>query len=176
MLEGSRLRGTVALYRDVVADQTVSDYAPCKWNPHGGVDPILADPQPRNVELEAGTRIVLDLTTASHDPAAFPEPETVKLDRPLESYIHYGFGPHHCLGLEMSRVVLTGIFKGIVRLPGLKRVDGPRGEMKCFPAKRWSGQAGRAGDKDWTGLKVYMTPDEKSYWPMPTTMRVRYEG
>ncbi|KAK4446230.1 heme peroxidase [Podospora aff. communis PSN243] len=176
MLEGSRLRGTVALYRDVAADQTVSDYAPCKWNPDGGVDPIPADPEPEKVGLKAGTRILLDLTTASHDPVAFPEPEKVKLDRPLDSCIHYGFGPHRCLGMEISRVVLTEIFKGIVRLPGLRRADGPRGEMRSFSPAPWSGQAGKLGDQCWTGLKVYMTPDEKSYWPMPTTMRVRYEG
>ncbi|KAK0649837.1 linoleate diol synthase [Cercophora newfieldiana] len=157
MLEGSRLRGAVVLYRDVVADQTVSDYAPAK------------------VELKAGTRVLLDLTTASHDPEAFPDPESVRLDRPLDGYIHYGFGPHRCLEMEMSRVVLTEIFKNIVRLQGLKRADGPRGVMKSFPAARWNGQVGRSEEEDWTGLRSYMTPDQKSYWPMPTTMRVRYE-
>jgi hypothetical protein len=172
MLEGSRLRGTVALYRDVATDQSVSECAPCKWNPDGGME---ADPEPEKVELKAGSRILLDLTTASHDPAAFPEPAKVNLDRPLESYIHYGFGPHRCLGLEMSRVVLTEIFKGIVRLPGLRRADSPRGEMKSLPPAPWTGQIDRVGDRGWTGLRVYMTPDEKSYWPMPTTMRVRYD-
>jgi len=176
MLEGSRIRGMVALYRHVAIDQTVTHYVPCQWDPAGGLDPIPVDnPERKTVELKAGTRVVLDLTTASHDPASFPDPETVRLDRPLQSYIHYGFGPHRCLGMEISRVALTEIFKAIMRLHGLRRVDGPRGEMKCLPAARWAGQVGRAGEREWTGLKAYMTPDERSLWPMPTTLRVRYE-
>ena len=77
--------------------------------------------------------------------------------------------------MQMSRVVLTEMFKGVVRLQGLERADGPRGEMKNFPASRWNGQIGRATDSAWSGLRVYMTPDQKSYWIMPTTMKVRYD-
>ncbi|KAK1757044.1 heme peroxidase [Echria macrotheca] len=182
MLEGSRLRGTVALYRDLATDQTITDHAPCQPNP---AFPDFLEPlpktttsvEPKTFTLKAGTRVFVDLTTASHDPAAFPDPETVKLDRPLESYVHYGWGPHQCLGKEASRVMMTAIFKGVVGRKGLRRVDGPRGQLKSFPADVWGGQVGRnQGPHEWTGLRAYMTPDEKSYWPLPTTMRVRYEA
>jgi len=119
--------------------------------------------------------VILDLTAASNGSAAFSGPGTVTLDRPLGSYMHYGFGPHRCFSIDMSPVVLTELFKGVVRLQGLKRVDGPRGEMKSFPATRWSGQIGRAAERDWTSLKAYMTTDQRSYWRMLTSMRVRYE-
>lgn len=176
MLEGSRLRGTVALMRDVMSDQTVKDHAPCMWDSRGSHDPIPVNvPQRRTHQMKAGTRILLDLTAASHDPCEFKDPEKVRLDRDIDNYIHYGFGPHRCLGMQMSRVVLTEMFKGVVRLQGLERADGPRGEMKNFPASRWNGQIGRATDSAWSGLRVYMTPDQKSYWIMPTTMKVRYD-
>lgn len=168
----------MALYRDVATDQTITDFAPCKPNPAvpGYLEPLPADaPVPKTFTLKAGTRVVVDLTTASHDPAAFPDPETVKLDRPLESYVHFGWGPHQCLGKDSSRIMMTAIFKAIVGLKGLKRVAGPRGELKSFPASTWNGQVGREGNREWSGLRAYMTPDQKAFSPVPMTMRVRYE-
>ncbi|KAK3985352.1 heme peroxidase [Cladorrhinum sp. PSN332] len=180
MLEGCRLRGTVALPRVVMADQTITDYIPCKIDPMDptSLKPIpVQNPQPQVINLKAGSKVIVDLTTASHDPAAFPNPEQVKLDWPLESYTHYGWGPDRCLGMEMSRVIMTAIIKVVVGLEGLERVEGSRGQLKSFPALPvWEGQAGREQrDQDaWSGLRVYMTPDQKGYWPIPSTMRVRY--
>lgn len=34
----------------------------------------------------------------------------------------------------------------------------------------------RGGGDEWTGLRVYMTPDQSAYSPVPTTMRVRWDG
>ncbi|KAF8856230.1 linoleate diol synthase [Acephala macrosclerotiorum] len=121
--------------------------------------------------------------TASQDPTIFPSPSTVRLDRPLESYIHYGWGPHQCLGMEASRAALTAMFKSIVGLKGLRRAPGPRGCVKSMPAKLWSGQVGNAvgGDEGQDengleGLKVYMTADQSSFSPLPSTMRVRWDA
>ncbi|KAK3321688.1 linoleate diol synthase precursor [Apodospora peruviana] len=179
MLEGSRLRGTVALYRELVTDQTITDYAPCQPNPSSPTEPIpVSDAEVKTFTLKAGSRVFIDLTTASHDPAGFPDPEKVRLDRPLDSYVHYGWGPHQCLGMDVSRVIMTAIFKTVVGRKGLRRAGGARGELKSFPAAVWAGQVGRGdgehGGHEWSGLKAYMTPDERSYWPLPTTMKVRY--
>ena len=178
MLEGARLRGTVAVYRDVATDQTIMDYVPCKPDPNDptllGANPVN-DPKTSTLNLKQGTRVIVDLTTVSHDPAIFPDPEQVKLDRSLDSYMHYGWGPHQCLGMEISRVVMTAMFKAVVGLKGLKKVDGPRGELKSFPASVWSGQVGREAVHEWSGLRAYMTADQSSYWPMPTTLKVRYD-
>jgi len=179
MLEGSRLRHTVAVYRDVMTDQSVTDFVPSRPDPK---DPTFVSPIPnenpesKTVTVKAGTRILVDLTTVSHDPAAFPDPETVKLDRPLDSYVQYGWGPHRCLGMEASRVIMTAIFKTVVGLKDLQKVDGPRGSPKNFPVSIWNGQVGRHTEHEWTGLRAYMTADQSSYWPIPTTMRVRYRA
>ena len=181
MLEGCRIRGSVAVSRDVAADVTINDYAPCEPDTAhpGALDPVpVSSPKEHSLNLKAGTRLVLDLTCASHDPAAFPDPETVRLDRPLDSYVHYGWGPHRCLGMETSRVMTTAIFKVVVGLKGLARAPAPRGGLKSLPLQVWSGQVRAdegAGEKVWSGLRAYMTPDQSSYWPIPTTMRVRFE-
>jgi Cytochrome P450 len=184
MLEGCRLRGIVALYRDLPHDQTVTDYPPCVPNP---ADPTSNDPVTNtNIEgttktftVPAGQRIVLDLVTAGRDPAVFPDPETVNPDRPIESYIHFGWGPHMCAGLELSRVAQTGLFKAIVGKKGLQRAPGGRGTLKSRPVRVWKGQVGTDAvdevTEDWTGLRIYMTPDQSGIWPVPSTMKIRWE-
>lgn len=180
MLEGSRLRGTVAVYRDLATDKTVTDYSPSVASPDdpSGLNPHPdQDPKPTSYKLKTGSRILVDLVTANHDRAGFDEPEQVKLDRPLDSYMHFGWGPHVCLGRDMSRVALGAAFKAIVGLKNLRRTPGPRGQIRSFPVTPWNGQVGseRNPDGGWTGLRMYMTADQSSYWPIPTTMRVRWD-
>jgi hypothetical protein len=185
MLEGCRLRGTVALYRDHAADATITDFAPCFADP---ADPNSPDPvlntdtagTTTTVTVPAGQRIVLDLVTAGRDASVFPDPNEVKPDRPLDSYIHFGWGPHACAGMDLSRVAQTALFKAIVGHKGLRRAPGGRGTLKSMPVKVWEGQVGLGGEseaakKDWNGLRVYMTPDQGGLWPVPSTMKVRWE-
>ncbi|MCJ1260674.1 hypothetical protein MMC22_000536 [Lobaria immixta] len=142
-LEGSRLKAVVALFRDPVISTTVFDGE-------------------REVKLEPGQKVLLDLITASHDPAAFPEPEKVRLDRPLDSYIHFGWGPHICLGYSICKVALTTMLKTVCKLDNLRRAPGPQGHIK---------QVADPG-----GITKYMTADESSWFPFPTTMKVRWDG
>ncbi|CZR65226.1 related to Linoleate diol synthase [Phialocephala subalpina] len=214
MLEGCRLRGTVAIYRDLATDQTIADY-----HPHSPPsDSSNPNPQPttKTHVLKSGTRLLLNLSTASRDPTIFPSSSTVRLDRPLDSYIHYGWGPHQCLGMEASRAALTAMFKSIVGLKGLRRAPGSRGRVKSMPARVWNGQVGNGQvgngqvgngqvgngqvgngqvgngqvgnvvvgsgheredrDGELEGLRVYMTADQSSYWPLPSTMKVRWDA
>lgn len=127
--------------------------------------------------LKAGTRVLLNLITANHDGSVFPDPETVRLDRPIKNYIQFGWGPHLCLGQDMSIVGLTAVFKKIVGLKNLRRSPGRRGEIKSFPVAFWNGQVGKERNPDagWTGLRAYMTPDQSSIWPLPSTLKVQWD-
>ncbi len=100
--------------------------------------------------------------TASHDKNAFLEPEQVRLDRRLESYIHFGWGPHICLGYGISKVALTTMLKTVGKLENLRRAPGPQGQIKQVVGP-W-------------GITKYMTADETSWFPFPTTMKVRWDG
>ncbi len=110
-MEGSRISATVGLYRDVITNTAVQD---------GG----------QNLNLNPGNRVLLDLVTASQDPTAFPDPETVKHDRPMDSYIHYGWGPHQCLGYGVSKLAMVTMLKTVGKLDGLRRAPGSQGHIK----------------------------------------------
>lgn len=142
-MEGSRLSNTVGLYRDLAK--------PCD----------IQDGQ-QSHHLKAGDRVLCDLATASIDPDTFPEPTEVKLDRPLDSYIQFGKGPHQCIGLDWAKVSLPTMLKCVGRLGNLRRAPGPQGEFKKVP------QPG--------GFKIYLTADESSYTPFPAYMKVQWDG
>jgi linoleate 8R-lipoxygenase / 9,12-octadecadienoate 8-hydroperoxide 8R-isomerase len=142
-MEGSRMKASVGLYRDVTKAATFDD---------GG----------NKVSVEPGHRIMVDLVTASMDPKAFPNPDQVVLDRDLDSYIHYGWGSHQCLGYGMSKVGLAAMFKTVGKLENLRRAPGPQGESKRIVLPG--------------GYSMYMMADQSSYFPFPTSMKVQWDG
>ena len=142
-MEGARIRSSVGLYREVQKDEVITD-------------------GDRVLDLKAGQRVVVNLVSASHDAAAFPEPDKVDLTRPMESYIHYGWGPHQCLGLDMSKAALSTMLKVFARLENLRRAPGPKGRIKTL---RVHG-----------GFSVYVTEDGTSLFPFPTSMKVNWDG
>jgi len=86
----------------------------------------------------------------------------VDLTRPLDAYVHYGWGPHICLGYEASKLAMTTMLKTIAKLEGLRRAPGPQGEIKKVHVEG--------------GYTVYLTEDGGSYFPFPTTWKVRWDG
>jgi hypothetical protein len=63
------------------------------------------------------------LGAANRDPAQFPEPDALRLDRPREENPHIAFslGPHYCLGGPLARlegqIALTALLE---RFPSLR--------------------------------------------------------
>ncbi|KAL8770606.1 MAG: hypothetical protein Q9209_003674 [Squamulea sp. 1 TL-2023] len=133
-MEGIRLNGTFGSYRQSTVHDTIDD---------GG----------RQVRVKPGDKIFCSFVSANRSPTHFPSPHTVRLDRPLDSYIHYGLGPHTCLGRDASRVALTAMLKTVGRLDNLRRAPGPAGVLKKIE---------RPG-----GFYVYMRADWGSYFPFP---------
>ncbi|OBR11300.1 linoleate diol synthase [Colletotrichum higginsianum IMI 349063] len=192
MLEGCRLRGTVAVYREAATNQVITDYAPCLLDPNdpSSRTPVVNDDiegTKYEVKIPKGQRVLCNLMTAGRDPTIFEAPGEVRLDRPLESYVHFGLGPHWCAGKEISRVAQTSLFKQIVGLKNLRRAEGGRGKLKNMPAGVWNGQVGlpvggarngAAGKRSepWLGLRAFMTADQSSFWPVPTTMKVEWDA
>lgn len=145
-LEGSRLSNATALFREVTSASQFQKL----------------EVQSKVILLKPGDRVFCNLMAASRDSDRFPEPEKVKLDRPLDAYIHYGAGPHKCLGMDWNGVSLTTMLKCISRLENLRRAPGPSGQTKKVV------QDG--------GLTAYMLPDESSYSPFPTSLKVQWDG
>ncbi|KAF6807360.1 fatty acid oxygenase [Colletotrichum sojae] len=188
-LEACRLRAPIAVHREAATTQVITDYVPSLVNETNPAsrDPITnpdIEASKHEVRIPKGTHFICNFITAGRDPSIFPDPNEVRLDRPLDSYVHFGLGPHWCAGKEMSRVGQTSLFKQIVGLKNLRRAPGARGEIKNFPAAAWQGQVGlpveeqngHAQPQPWIGLRAYMTADQSSYWPVPTTMRVQWDS
>ena len=76
----------------------------------------------------------------------------------MESYIHYGVGPHTCLGGEASKVALTAMLRVVGRLKNLRRAPGPQGELKKIPRDH--------------GFYTYMRADETSLYAFPMTKSI----
>ena len=138
-MEGIRLNGTFGAYR------------------LSTVEADIPDGENGTVHVVPGDRVFSSFVGANRDPSRFPDPDAVKLDRPLDKYIHYGMGDHTCLGRDASRVALTAMLKTVARLPNLRRAPGPQGQLKTVP---------RPG-----GFYVYMTENHGSYFPFPTSER-----
>jgi linoleate 10R-lipoxygenase len=142
-MEGIRINGTFGSYREAATATTIND---------GG----------RKVSIKPGDKVFLSIVGANHDPAGFPDPDEVKLDRPMSSYVHYGVGPHACLGTDASRVALTAMLKTVGKLNNLRPAPGPKGQLKKVP---------RPG-----GFYVYMKEDYGSYFPFPLSWQVNWDG
>jgi linoleate 10R-lipoxygenase len=142
-MEGIRLNGTFGSYRRSNVSATVDD---------GG----------RHVDIKPGDKVFVSFVGAARDEKIFPGPNEVRIDRPMESYIHYGIGAHTCLGKEASMVALTAMLRTVGKLENLRRAPGPQGQLKKIP---------RPG-----GFYVYMREDQGSYYVFPLTMKVHYDG
>ncbi|KIH93820.1 prostaglandin-endoperoxide synthase 1 [Sporothrix brasiliensis 5110] len=142
-MEGIRLAGTFGSYRKAaVAD-------------------VIKEDDGREVPVKVGDRVFVSFVSAARDPVHFPDPDTVNPRRPLDKYIHYGAGPHACLGRDISQVAIVELFRALFRHKNVRRVPGPQGELKKVP---------RPG-----GFFVYMMEDWSSYFPFPTTMKVMWD-
>ncbi len=66
-------------------------------------------------KLEPGDRALLAWGAANVDPAEFPQPNDVKLDRFPNRHFAFGVGPHRCIGSNLARVVYRGTMAEVLR-------------------------------------------------------------
>ncbi|KKK22805.1 hypothetical protein P175DRAFT_0470186 [Aspergillus ochraceoroseus IBT 24754] len=142
-MEGARLRSSVALPRVAASPAVIQDGS-------------------EKATLKAGQLVLCNLVSASRDPVAFPEPEKVKLDRNMDFYAHFGFGPHKCLGYGLCKLGLTTMLKVVGGLNNLRRAPGPQGQLK-----KLSGPG---------GIAKYMNEDQSGFFAFPTTMKIQWDG
>jgi len=82
-----------------------------------------------------GTKIMYNIAAVNRDPAIFPDPDTFKIDRPLETlrkHISFGGAQHLCLGLQLARMEVRQVFDMLIdRLPDL-RLNGEQDRIRGF--------------------------------------------
>ncbi|MET9483537.1 cytochrome P450 [Streptomyces sp. NPDC006638] len=91
------------------------------------------------VLIPAGDPVVVSQAAANHDPAAFPSPDRLVLDRPGTPHISFGHGIHYCLGAHLARLELqTTLHRVTTRLPSL-RLAVPEEELHWRDKEFFSG-------------------------------------
>lgn len=77
--------------------------------------------------VRAGEPVFASIGAANHDPARFPEPQSLDFDRDARAHFAFGCGMHHCVGSSLARVELQEALRALItRLPGLR----PAGEVQ----------------------------------------------
>ncbi|GAB1213293.1 hypothetical protein ATERTT37_002442 [Aspergillus terreus] len=143
-LEGFRLSTPAfGVLREVTKDSTIED----------GVE---------QVNLKRGDTLFVDFVTAGRDIAKFPDPESIRLDRPDDLYIHHGWGPHSCLGRPVVTVAAAAMLRVVARLDNFRRAPGPVGEMKNKVVA--------------PGFKVYLPEDGSEWTPFPCNKKALFDS
>lgn len=114
--------------------------------------------------IPAGSQILCNLIDAGRDPNKFPDPLSVKLDRPIESYLHYRWGPHldACLDQQIVTTAGAAMLRIFAReCPNVRRAPGLQGEMK---SQLYNG-----------AFPVYLSEDGGSWKNFPVAQKVLFD-
>ena len=65
--------------------------------------------------MRAGDEVVLWTQAAMQDPSAFPDPGTLRPDRPASAYLHFGGGLHPCAGRVVNAFQIPVLVAALVR-------------------------------------------------------------
>jgi cytochrome P450 len=75
--------------------------------------------------VHAGERVVLPFGAANRDPAVFPDPDDVQVDRRRNRHLTFGSGPHRCLGSNLARLEVTVTLEEWLRaMPDFRLAEG----------------------------------------------------
>lgn len=83
-------------------------------------DQAVAAGTERETLVRKSTIVLPLLLSAMFDPELFPHPEEFDSTRPFESYMHFGYGSHECLGKYVGMVMIPEMVRQILLRPGLK--------------------------------------------------------
>lgn len=99
-----------------------------------------ANPQGSTIggrHVDPGTTVALGMQSAMMDSRVFPYPDTIRFDRPLGNYLHFGMGLHECGGeyeIPLAMAMLRILFTAIATKPWLRRAAGVAGtRQNVFP-------------------------------------------
>ncbi len=87
---------------------------------------VKRDTQVAEVDLPAGSNVLLLLGSANRDERAFAEAEQLDVRRAnAKEHLSFGFGIHYCLGAPLARLEARIVLEELTRsLPGLRLVPG----------------------------------------------------
>jgi cytochrome P450 len=79
------------------------------------------DVELHGVTIPAESSIFLLVGAANRDPAKFPDPERLDINRQPTRTLAFGYGIHYCLGAALARLESQVVFETLLRrLPNLQ--------------------------------------------------------
>jgi cytochrome P450 len=81
--------------------------------------------------IEPGERVLLLIGAANRDPAAFPYPDDVALQKRPTPDVSFGAGSHFCLGASLARLEGRIALEHFLRLPAVER----EAEERWYPGR-----------------------------------------
>jgi len=107
-----RLRDEPAIW-PVAREEFLRAYAPVTM-----AREINHDTEAFGCPMKAGDPLLLPFPAANRDPAAFPNPDEVDLDRTVNRHLAFGVGIHRCLGSNLARMELqSAVERFLARVP-----------------------------------------------------------
>jgi len=97
--------------------------------------------------------------SANLDPEAFPSPEEVILNRPMNSYFYIGWGKHRCLGAQIQVIANAAILRTFARLKKFRAAPGAQGTLKYVSSG---------------GRKAFLNPEWSNFWFFPTSIVLKF--
>jgi cytochrome P450 len=78
----------------------------------------------RGVTIQRGDPVFIVLAAANRDPAQFPRPQELVLDRTPNKHFGFGWGPHSCLGQLFGQLALRQLVCALHDAPAPLRMTG----------------------------------------------------
>ncbi|MFB4308155.1 cytochrome P450 [Actinomadura sp. GTD37] len=88
---------------------------------------------PSGATVPAGRPVLAAVASAMFDDAAVEDPAAFRTDRPSHAWMHFGHGPHACLGVHPGRVVIAETVRRLMLRPGLRAAGDVRRDRDVFP-------------------------------------------
>jgi len=89
---------------------------------------VLAKGTDRATSVPAGRLVYIAAGSAMMDEIAIDSPREFRLDRPLDNYLHLGWGLHRCFGRAIAQVLMVEMVKALVTRKNLRRAPGAAGQ------------------------------------------------
>ncbi len=68
---------------------------------------VMKDTEVGGCPMQAGHMVLLSFPAANRDPAVFPDPDRVVIDRAENRHAAFGLGIHRCVGSNLARMEMT---------------------------------------------------------------------
>ncbi len=108
---------------------------------------VTEDTEVAGCPMHAGDRVIMNFPAANRDPSAFPDADTVQIDRLLNRHVAFGAGIHRCAGSNLARMEMrVAVEEWLARIPEFTldpagevtwaggQVRGPRSIPVLFPS------------------------------------------